>query len=124
MPDPITIEERANVWIVTARGELDYSDCDAFRGAIDRVIHGKPVACVVDLSAVEYLDSSCLGLLLRLHRDYALTGGILVLVPSQMVKGILAMTRLTVVFACARDLGTALEALSRPATGHGSGTTC
>ena len=111
MPDPITIEERPTVWIVTARGELDYSDCDTFRSAVDRVIRAKPSACIVDLSAVDYLDSSCLGLLLSLHRDYELAGGSLTLVASEIVDGVLAITRLAGIFTSAPDIESAIAAL-------------
>lgn len=120
MPVRITTEERANVWIVTARGELDYSDCGTFRVAVERIIRSKPLACVVDLSEVDYIDSSCLGLLLSLHRDYALAGGRLVLIPSEVVDSVLSITRLSAIFTGASDVESALAGLERPASEHGS----
>jgi anti-sigma B factor antagonist len=115
VPESLTIEERANVWIVTARGELDYAYCDTFRVAVERVIHDKPRATIIDLSGVRYLDSSCLGLLLSLHRDYTLAGGRLVLIASETVDSVLSITRLGSIFPSAPDVESALAALAGPA---------
>jgi anti-sigma B factor antagonist len=104
----ISIEERAGVWIVTVAGELDYADCAAFRIRIDHVLMEMPAACIVDLSGVDYLDSSALGILLSLYRAYEGGPGKLVLVASETVDGILGITRLDKIFVTAADIEEAL----------------
>jgi anti-sigma B factor antagonist len=49
--------------LVTARGELDTSDVDEFRAFITTSFARSP-QIVVDLEAIEYLDSSILALLI------------------------------------------------------------
>lgn len=51
--------------VVTATGEIDLSNVDAFSKALVRAIDGKTqqAALTVDLSAVKYLDSSAINAL-------------------------------------------------------------
>jgi anti-sigma B factor antagonist len=112
VPASLSIEERPGAWVLIAGGELDYADCSVFRANVERVLQAKPPACVVDFSEVEYLDSSCLGQLLRLHRDYGTSGGTLVLVASRPVDAILSLTRLDGVFTVAPDVASALVGVS------------
>lgn len=111
MAAQIEIDEKPDVWVLQARGELDYADCEPFRRQIEHIVAEMPRACIVDLSRIEYLDSSGLGLLLRLYREYAGSGGRLVLIASATVDGILEITRLDDLFATAADMGTALESV-------------
>ncbi|MDY0340096.1 MAG: STAS domain-containing protein [Coriobacteriia bacterium] len=100
----ISLDQHENRWVLTLEGELDYSECANFRMAIDRVLKHAPPATVVDLSALEYLDSSGLGLLLSLSREYATLGGRLILVTNASVDNILDLTRLSGIFSCASSL--------------------
>jgi anti-sigma B factor antagonist len=109
----IWIDERPDVWVLSARGELDYADCGALRSNIERVVRAMPRACIVDLSGVDYLDSAGLGLLLSLYREYGTVGGELVLVTSEVVDGILSITRLDSVFTTADDIESALAQVAR-----------
>lgn len=111
MSASLSIVELPEAWVLTARGELDFAECPAFRASVQRIVRSRPPACVVDLAEVDYLDSSCLGLLLSLQRDYVVPGGRLVLVPSETVDGILKITRLDRVFAEAADVPAAMAIL-------------
>lgn len=111
MPASIRIDEGPDTWVLTARGELDYADCPTFRSHVQRVLNGMPGACIVDLSGIDYLDSSGLGLLLSLYREYGNAGGRLVLIPSETVDGILDITRLDSLFDTAADMPSALARL-------------
>lgn len=113
----IRIDERPDVWVLSAEGELDYSECASFRLEIDRILRVMPPACVVDFSEVTYLDSSGLGLLLSLSRDYTNAGGRFMLVTNETVDGILELTRLTGAFDTAITLDEAIERIraQRPA---------
>jgi anti-sigma B factor antagonist len=115
MPASFSIDELPEAWVLTARGELDYADNAAFRSCIESVLAGGPDAIVVDMSDIHYLDSSGLGLLLRLHREYGAESGRLVLVPSESVRGVLEITRLTNLFATSPDVAAAISSLKHPA---------
>lgn len=107
----ISIDELPDAWVLGACGELDYGECADFRMCIERVLHAMPSAVVVDFSRIEYLDSSGLGLLLSLSREYGGAGGRLVLVTSEAVESVLEMTRLAGVFTIEADAVSALAHL-------------
>ncbi len=107
----IELEQAEYVWTLTVAGELDYSECAGFRMQIDRVLKAMPPGAIVDMSGIEYLDSSGLGLLLSLSREYGAHGGRLVLITNATVDSILDLTRLTGIFSIASDRAQALELL-------------
>jgi len=111
----IAIDERPDAWVLSAQGELDYSECSAFRLQIDRILRTMPAACVVDFSRIDYLDSSGLGLLLSLSREFGSSGGRLVLVTNETVDGILEITRLEGIFSTAPDVDAAVVHLRETA---------
>jgi anti-sigma B factor antagonist len=108
----IELEQGEAFWTLAVAGELDYSECAAFRMQIDRVLKAMPTATIVDMSSIEYLDSSGLGLLLSLSREYGSHGGRLVLITNGTVDSILELTRLTGIFSIAKDRAEALELLA------------
>jgi len=108
----IELEQGDQFWTLAVGGELDYSECAAFRMQIDRVLKAMPTGTIVDMSAIDYLDSSGLGLLLSLSREYGAHGGRLVLVTNETVDSILELTRLTGIFSIAADRAQALELLA------------
>ena len=97
----IELEQAQDQWTLTVAGELDYSECSTFRMHIDRVLKSSPPALIVDMSGIEYLDSSGLGLLLSLSREFTPHGGRLVLITNPTVDSILELTRLTGIFSIA-----------------------
>jgi len=99
----IDLEQEPDFWLLRLHGDLDYGECASFRMNIDRVLKAGPAATIVDLSALEYLDSSGLGLLLSLSKEYGAQGGKLVLVTNETVDNILSLTRLNGIFATAAD---------------------
>lgn len=100
----IRLDQNPDHWVLDLDGDLDYSECSSFRMTIDRVLKHLPPATVVDLSGLEYLDSSGLGLLLSLSKEYSSQGGHLVLVTNESVDSILDLTRLSGLFSCAATL--------------------
>lgn len=56
--------ERGGVRVLPAAGEFDLSNSEAFEAAISQGLDGTP-ALVLDLTAVEYVDSTILGVLAR-----------------------------------------------------------
>lgn len=51
--------------IVSLRGEIDISNADEVKRAIDKITAAGPTRVVFDLSKLDYLDSSGIALLLR-----------------------------------------------------------
>jgi anti-sigma B factor antagonist len=105
------LEQGDRCWTLTLSGDLDYSQCAAFRMHVDRVLRASPPATIADLSGVEYLDSSGLGLLLSLSREYLSQGGRLVLITNEVTDNILGLTRLTGIFSIASNMGEAMAML-------------
>jgi anti-sigma B factor antagonist len=105
----IDLDQQPAYWKLTLAGDLDYGECATFRMSIDRILKSAPPAAIIDLSDVEYLDSSGLGLLLSLSKEYAGTGGKLVLVTNETVDNILSLTRLNGIFATAPQMDEALQ---------------
>ncbi|MDH4140584.1 MAG: STAS domain-containing protein [Coriobacteriia bacterium] len=98
-------------WLLRLAGDLDYGECATFRMNIDRILKSSPPSTIVDLSELDYLDSSGLGLLLSLSKEYGAQGGRLVLVTNETVDNILSLTRLNGIFSTASTLDEALVVL-------------
>jgi len=95
-------------WLLSLAGD---GECASFRMNIDRILKSAPTSTVVDLSGLEYLDSSGLGLLLSLSKEYGAQGGRLVLVTNETVDNILSLTRLNGIFSTADSVNEALAVL-------------
>jgi anti-sigma B factor antagonist len=111
----IELEQEPSYWLLRLHGDLDYGECASFRMNIDRILKSGPPATIIDLSGLEYLDSSGLGLLLSLSKEYGGQGGRLVLVTNETVDNILSLTRLNGIFSTAVDLGEARNMVGTPA---------
>lgn len=116
MPLSIQLDPDEGHWTLTLVGELDYSECATFRMTIDRILKEAPRATIVDLSRLDYLDSSGLGLLLSLSKEYGSHGGRLILVTNDAVDNILDLTRLSGIFSTAESLADAQQMVADTAT--------
>ena len=112
MPLQIELEQSDDTWTLTLSGELDYSECAAFRMNIDRILKASPPSTIVNVSRLDYLDSSGLGLLLSLSKEYGAQGGRLVLVTNETVDNILSLTRLNGIFSTASTVDEAKELIA------------
>lgn len=111
----IDLQQEPEYWLLSLHGDLDYGECASFRLSIDRILKSHAPSTIVDLSKLEYLDSSGLGLLLSLSKEYGALGGKLVLVTNETVDNILSLTRLNGIFSTARDLEEARQIVAEPA---------
>lgn len=107
----IDLNQEDDLWILSLDGDLDYGECPAFRGYIDQALKAGPAALIVDLSRLEYLDSSGLGLLLSLSKEYGPQGS-LVLVTNDTVDNILSLTRLSGIFSTAISVADARSSVA------------
>lgn len=79
--------------VLTAAGELDMSNIAAFSEAVSAAVDGDSRALLVDLSAVEYLDSGAINVLFE-HADSIELVVNPILLPVLTVSG---LTKATVV---------------------------
>ena len=108
----IDLDQQSDYWKLTLAGDLDYGECATFRMNIDRILKNAPPAAIIDLSQVDYLDSSGLGLLLSLSKEYGAQGGRLILITNDTVDNILSLTRLNGIFSTAATPAEAEELLA------------
>jgi anti-sigma B factor antagonist len=103
--------ELKNVVVVKPHGELDMNNSFQFKSFVkDTYINAGKSNVILDLSEVEYMDSSALGVLLGLQRAARLNGGSLVLCGlHENLARILKITSLEGVFKIYRTVEEALK---------------
>ncbi len=80
--------------LLALTGELDATNNHQLRYTLDTEIAASPGRLIVDMSQLEFMDSSALKVLLHGHRELARHGGALGLVhPQGPVARVLALTR-------------------------------
>ena len=96
--------------VVRLGGEIDMHVSPELHRSLAELCAEKPKRLVLDLSAVEYLDSSGIGSLVEIYRRIMKDDGRLILLsPSERVTGVLEITKLDQFFTI---VGTEQEALS------------
>lgn len=98
--------------IVTASGEIDLYTAPRLQAELTAVLSaGRPVRVVVDMSAVEFCDSTGMNVLLSAMKRACERGGVLELAgPRPGVRKILQVTGLDSVFTVVGDdAGTAVD---------------
>ncbi len=84
MPMQITINEVGQTATLKLEGRFDFNASREFRDSYERILSKREMDSIdVDLSAVNYLDSSALGMLLLLREKAEPTGVKLALVNSR-----------------------------------------
>ncbi len=100
------MDERPNAWVLSLTGDLDYARVRFIPCQHRPRCEGRPGCVIVDLSALDYLDSSVLGAPLQLE-GAGRKRRKLVLVTNETVENILSLTRLSGIFATATNLADA-----------------
>jgi anti-anti-sigma factor len=77
--------------VVKLAGELDLSNVDALRAAVDPIVAGRPERLAFELSGLSFMDTSGIAFLLRTN---ATVGPIKLVSPSQVVRRIIETTGL------------------------------
>ena len=92
--------------LVWARGELDLASAPRLREAMLGVLAGRNDAFVInlDMSAIDFVDSSGLGVLIAVLKRMRFVGGDLVIrAPSPSVRKLFGLTGLDKVFTVETD---------------------
>jgi anti-sigma B factor antagonist len=89
-------------------GELDLAFADRLAGKLTMAFGTCPETLVVDLTAVSFLDSTCVGLIIDTHRRAVATGTRLVLIrPSGPARRALDLCAVDQVITCVDEAATA-----------------
>ena len=84
-----TVDQEGAATIIHVRGEIDMATCERLRDAIEPHL-GPAQVIVLDLSGVEFIDSSCLGFLIQARGTLTIDGGSLILRnPSKAARRLL-----------------------------------
>lgn len=87
------IEKDSNTLIVNMNGEIDHHNSEIIKDKIDECIiryHCKNL--IIDLSIVEFMDSSGIGLILGRYKKISSLGGNMYLVGNDKLRRILEMS--------------------------------
>jgi len=91
----VELAEDGELTKVVVSGDLDMSTVARVRLALERACEGPPAQVVVDLSAVDFVDSHGLQLLVSTHRRLAAEGcSLVVLPPAEHVQRVFTLTGL------------------------------
>ena len=97
---------------ITLRGEIDIYTAPKLKERLVATIEGGCANVIVNLEEVTFIDSSGLGLLLSLSKEYGAQGGRLILITNETVDNILSLTRLNGIFSTAATFPEAEELLA------------
>ena len=94
------------------KGEVDLRSSPELRKRLSELVEGRtPRLVILDLSGVEYVDSSGVGTIVELKRRALRTGGDVVLVGLQpRVRSVFEITRLDKFFKIAQSIDEARQA--------------
>ncbi|NEQ26542.1 MAG: STAS domain-containing protein [Microcoleus sp. SIO2G3] len=121
MPEPLTLtvslrgtrEVRENCQLFRLAGLLDAFSEPTFRKAIDKFVEEGPPNFVLDLSQIDFVDSSGLGALVQLAKKAQGAGGLLQVVTNPRVTQTVKMVRLEQFLALQPSVEIALENLKK-----------
>lgn len=120
MPDvEVSTEERDGASVVSVTGDVDVSNADRLRDALDRVLANGEDRLVVDLRGVPFMDSTGLGVLVgRLKVMRARRGSMRLVCVAHGMLRVLSITGLDTVFPLHESVEEALSAFpGMPAAG-------
>ncbi|MDA3646776.1 STAS domain-containing protein [Saccharopolyspora indica] len=97
-----------DVALITVSGEIDVSTAPTLRDRLTDAVNDGAHRLVVDLTQVEFLDSTALGVLVgALKRIRAVDGDVVLVCTADRLLKIFRITRLTEVFPIVPDLPSA-----------------
>ncbi len=71
--EEITVFQDGTIDVIEARGELDMSNVEALNGVLTAALSDDTTSCVLDLSGLEFADSSVIHTLVRWSNDVQLS---------------------------------------------------
>lgn len=110
----LTIEKHANAEVVRMSARVDAAAADTIRADLMRAIGGESSRLLIDMSAVTFIDSSGLGVIVTAAKASISRSGSLALfaLPAK-VRSLIELTRLHLLFDIYTDEAAALAAVIR-----------
>ena len=111
--DPLVkdVQEREEGSVVVLAGEVDFNQSHKVLEALNTVVEKRPRRLVIDLAAVEYMDSSGLGTLVKIFQQVnAYKGKMALVAMNDRVRNAFEITRLDQFFAVHETVDEALQA--------------
>ncbi|MET9445414.1 STAS domain-containing protein [Streptomyces sp. NPDC006610] len=117
--NPLSVDvtlPREDVVLVAVDGYLDHDTATEFRHHLANQLHHGRHHFVLDLSAVPFMDSSGMNIILRIYQEARRTGGtVQVLTPTPAVRRVLDLTGVSITVPVCGSLEEALELIDRTA---------
>jgi anti-sigma B factor antagonist len=102
----------ANIVLEVLESRLGADKAVAFKQAMGRYLDGRSVTIVIDLSKVEFIDSSGLGAILSVLKRMPKDCELIICGTTDPVMSMFRLTRLDRIFTMKKDLHEAMNALS------------
>jgi len=113
MTMPLKIDARTEgeeTAVLSLAGEVDVANAEQVRDAALKLMSGGIKHLVVDLNAMEYMDSTALGMLVGLQKRMKESGGeVAIAGPKPQIRRLFEITGLTQVFRIYDDAAAALK---------------
>ncbi|MEU7220219.1 STAS domain-containing protein [Nocardia iowensis] len=106
-----TVAAQDGATVLTVAGEVDLATAPALESSIETILNGKPSALIIDLSAVSFLASAGMAVLVATHQRAGDATAIAVVADGPATSRQLKMTSLDQVFAVYSTLQEALAGL-------------
>lgn len=88
----VSVDTVGDAVVVRLAGDLDLYNAEQVRAALNGALDGSPARLVVDVTEVEFLDSTALGVLIDAHRRA--NGGLRVAHPQDPIRRALQISGL------------------------------
>lgn len=106
----VTSRETGDRTVVEVKGEIDVYTAPALREELSRLIDAEHTDLVVDLTAVSFMDSTGLGVLVgALKKVRTLGGDLRLVIDQEKILKVFRITALTQVFTITSTLDEALQ---------------
>jgi len=109
-----TRETRDNCQLLRLAGLLDAFSEPTFRKVLDKCAEEGPFNIILDLSQIDFIDSSGIGALVQIAKKIQNSGGSLQLITNPRVMQTVKMVRLEQFFKLQPSVEAALENVKRP----------
>ncbi|GGQ15001.1 anti-sigma factor antagonist [Streptomyces pseudogriseolus] len=116
--DPLSVEvtlPREDVALVTVEGYLGVDTATEFQHHLANQLHHGRRHFLLDLSAVPFMDSSGMNIILRVYQEAReLPGSVHIISPTPAVRRILDLTGVSITVPVSESVDEALERVDRP----------
>ncbi len=107
-----TASPAAGITVVRPEGEVDMNTSPEFRAAVEQAVKDSDKGVIIDLAALEYMDSSGVAVLIEGVR-WSKTANVKIILaqPSEAVREVIELARLQKFFAIEASIDSAVGSL-------------